>query len=92
MSLSEFRGQDAGWSDPKNRLLALAVKVYERSLCPDCRQDRGRSHDDKMDGWYNVQTEVCYGCAEVEQYQRDAKAEPPAGMKLYVVEDEQAPD
>lgn len=90
--LSVFRGMGAGrgWTD-KDRLLALALKMYERSLCPECRSDRTRTHDDRMDGEYHVETETCYRCATIEEWQRDQREELPAGTKVYVVEDDDAP-
>lgn len=80
----------AGWNE-KDRLLALALKMYERSLCPDCRADRGRTHDDKMDGEYHLEMETCYRCAAVEEFHREQREDLPPGTKLYVVEDADAP-
>jgi hypothetical protein len=88
--MSVFRGEGAGWNR-KDRMIALALKLYEQSLFPDCKADRSRTHDDRMDGEYHVEVETCYRCAAVEEWQRDQREELPAGTKLYVAEDEDAP-
>lgn len=44
--------------------------------------DKHRSHNPDMDGWYDVEEDVCYGCAAVETHvaNKDVKG----STKLYV--------
>ena len=96
--LSHFRG--APPSTPvtdTDRLLALALDLYEGDLCPGCGQPRTYAHDaDSEKHWHVPDATRCHACTAIEAKRRkydDSSsqralyfhAEPDAGL-LYAME------
>lgn len=81
----EFFGVEAGpaWTET-DRVLAMALELYERSLCAECSQPRELAWDPEMDGWFEVDdSTVCMACAERERWVKEVK-EPQPGQKITV--------
>ena len=75
-------GGSKRWGE-RDRLAAIALTLYEASLCKGCSQD--------VASWganpaLTVQAPVCPGCAALEKFQAD-NPKLPAGSKPYVVPD-----
>lgn len=85
MPLSVITGmRDPGepWTK-RDRLFALALTTYEQGLCRGCGQPlRLTTGPHARD--YEVESDTCRGCQELEEYTR----QPNAGEKRYVVPDE----
>lgn len=80
-----FLGVDAGdtWT-VKDRILAEALTLYERSLCKDCQQPARLAFDADLDGWFEVdEGTVCQACAARERFLDDQKRVEP-GLKVGV--------
>lgn len=54
--------QEPAWLE-SDRWLALALDVYEQSLCPGCQQRRDRAWHPDMEGWYEPRTRQCHACS-----------------------------
>ena len=68
-----------------DRLLAEALTIYGRTLCPDCGHGKRLAWDDELDGWFEVDDEiVCQACAARERYLKDRNGEPEPGQKIGV--------
>lgn len=89
MPLSTLYGEGGQWRE-SDRKLAVALTIYERSLCPTCGHVMARSHDPEMDGWYDAHEDTCYACAAVDLHTAGQK-DPTPGAKVYVTENEKAP-
>lgn len=81
-----WRGDGRKWTD-KDRLLAVALHLYDASLCPDCDQPARLAHNPEWEGWFDTETVVCQSCAAVERDNKAARAtgEPDPGTKRYPV-------
>ena len=64
----------------------MALTVYERGLCADCKYPARIAFDSELDGWFEVDDgTVCQACAARERYMKDVDAgslEP--GLKIGV--------
>lgn len=70
-----------------DRALMLALELYERSLCPDCRYPRELAYDPDLNGWFEVDDSVvCQACLAREQYV-ESMNKPEPGQKIAVVLD-----
>lgn len=73
----------------EDRILALALDTYERSLCSGCGQPRDRAWHPDMDGWYEAEEVICNGCGAIERKAREASAgegNSTPGRKYYAVD------
>lgn len=83
MPLSFLRGaKRLRWRET-DRLLALALTIYESWLCPGCGEDMRISMDYRLeDHWAVAHTTRCQGCTTLaeaqEADQRDGKRHPQA--------------
>ena len=69
------------WTET-DRLLAEALTIYDRSLCPDCGHGKRLAWDDDLDGWFEVDDSiVCQACKARERYMSDNKESEP-GVKI----------
>lgn len=69
---------------PKDRLLLLALTMFEDGLCPHCGQPRDRAWNDDMDGYYEVHEATCVACQAKERAQDGKK---PSGSRVAYVTD-----
>lgn len=69
----------------EDRLLALALDVYERSLCSDCGHARDRAWHPGMAGSYMVEEVECQACTALNRRARE-DAPDGRGLKLYAVD------
>lgn len=63
----------------KDRIVAMALTVYEDGICKGCGQPAAHSHGDDPHE-YEVGKVVCHGCKELADFQ--GKVGP--GEKLYL--------
>lgn len=63
-------GPGAAWS-PRDRELAKALLLYERSICDGCGQPAHEAQDPDKEGWYQVDTVICAGCKALATETRD---------------------
>lgn len=85
MSISTLRGErkpTQKWTQ-KDRLIALALTVYESGLCKGCGQPLDHTTGDRPRD-YAVREYHCSGCYELES--RTKKHEP--GQKVYLFPEE----
>ena len=84
-------GEDAGWTDLRNRMLSVALTVLDDETCTSCGTPVWYGHSTNNEIQFKVQATVCYGCAEIERTQNarvsstgQAKRKPTPGESLYV--------
>ena len=84
--LSFLRGAESLRWSAVDRLLALALTIYEASLCPGCGQDQHESMDDDLqDEWTTMQPVRCGGCTALARAaERDGERDHPGALR-YVV-------
>lgn len=68
-SLIRFGGEPK-WT-LRDRILALALQLYEDGLCPGCGQPASRAHNPDMEGYYVASTTRCWACAARETQAAD---------------------
>lgn len=51
----------------RDRILALALQMYEDGLCPGCGLPANRAHDPLMEGYYVPNVVTCQACATRER-------------------------
>jgi hypothetical protein len=68
----------------RDRILALALTMYEASLC-SCGHPVSRAHNDDMEGYYSKVERVCQACAVIALAQAEDRHE--AGRKIGVRDD-----
>ncbi len=69
-----------------DRLLAIALQIYEDGRCGECGQQVSASHDpDLADEWATSSAVRCYSCyALAQQGERDKGAEHPGTLRYMV--------
>lgn len=84
-------GEKTSWKDERNRMLAVALTLLEAETCNSCGTPAWIGHSTNNEITFDVETSVCYGCAELEKDQgavsKDGKAKrkPRPGEVRYVV-------
>lgn len=73
-----WRGKGKTKWTGRDRLLVLAWERYEASLCDGCGQEKARSMNPDMDGYYKVAQIECAGCAALEAERKKANDFNPA--------------
>lgn len=71
----------------RDRLLLIALQVYEDDCCPGCGQPRTYGMDDDAAGRYHVHSVTCHACAALEKAHQAGK-NPPPGQRKYVTPDD----
>lgn len=71
-----------------DRTLAMALTVYEDSLCPKCGHSRERAWNDDMDGLYKAHRVTCRACLAVHE---ETSGRPVGGGEVVYVTDEAEP-
>lgn len=62
-------------------MLAVALTLFERSLCPcGCGFPRDKAWDPESDGWFEARTKVCYAKAAAVRYSEE---QPKPGSEGY---------
>lgn len=69
--LSILRGEPRGGWDRLDAILATAHTLSKDLICSGCGQPKFEAWNPDAEGFYEVKTEVCWGCYELE---RDAKS------------------
>lgn len=64
-------------------VMALALRIYEDTLCAGCGHSSLLAYGDGADGEYERKSVVCRAC---EQREREKAGDPPPGVKTYVVD------
>lgn len=68
----------------RDRILALALHLYEDGLCSGCGQPASRAHNPDMEGYYAPVTVRCEACAVRE---REAGEKHGQGVLIGVVDE-----
>lgn len=76
----------AAWS-PKDRELAKALLLHERSACHGCGNPVHESHDPDKLGWYNVERVTCTACFAIAKAQEEDKGDMPGTKYLATIDD-----
>lgn len=79
------RKDDGTWSD-RDRVLALALTLYEDGLCSGCGMHRSVTHGDHNVGRWETGDDICHGCEPVEAQRDDKNRESYPGQKITLVE------
>lgn len=86
--LTLLTGEPADWSDERNRLLATALILLENETCSGCGTQAWYGHSSNRDIAFEVESSVCFGCAELEkdaENDRRGARRKPKGEFRYVV-------
>lgn len=73
--------RNASWVNPRNRALAKALTIYERSTCDGCGHPVSQTHDPDYEGWFEAEVIICAGCKARDQAGKDG-AEPGARIRV----------
>jgi hypothetical protein len=65
--LELLTGKKVGWSDDRNRFLAVALTLMEDETCKSCGTPAWIGHSTNNEIAFSVKSTVCYGCAELER-------------------------
>ena len=76
-------GDGQGWTD-EDRVLTMALTLYEDGLCGECGQPRHLAHNPDADGWYASHVVVCAACQATQSAAKNQKEHVP-GLKRYAV-------
>jgi hypothetical protein len=73
----------------RDDLLALALQIYEDSICPECGWSSFLTSDGDYDGHFRIGERDCMGCKAVEQWQdsqerKNKQQHPRKGLKHYL--------
>lgn len=85
-------GEEYGWAEYRNRLLAAAMTLLDAETCKSCGTPVWLGHSSNNEIQFEVRTTTCYGCAELEKEQDtrvsstgQARRKPTPGESPYVV-------
>lgn len=85
-------GEDLGWTESRNRMLAAAWTILEAESCGSCGTPVWLGHSSNNEIQFEVRTTTCYGCAELEKEQDTristtgkTRRKPTPGESPYVV-------
>lgn len=77
-------GVESGWGDERNRALSMALTLLESETCKGCGTPMWWGHSTRREIVFDVDSTTCYGCAELEKANKDAKRNPPGETKFVV--------
>lgn len=70
-----------------DRMMAVALTMYEDSLCKGCGLPHGKTRGDENVGRYELKDDgICHGCEALEGAQKDKNRITYPGQKVYLVE------
>lgn len=83
-----MRGRDNdGKVTDVDRMMAMALTLYEDSLCAGCGLPHSKTRGDDNVGRYEVRDDhVCHGCEPLEAARQDKHRTTFPGQKLYLAE------
>lgn len=83
-----MRGHDNdGKVTDVDRMIALALTLYEDSLCAGCGLPHSKTRGDENVGRYDLRDDgICHGCELLEAAQHDKNRTTFPGQKLYLTE------
>lgn len=64
-------GEETGWTDDRNRLLAVALTLLESESCGSCGTPSWIGHSTNNEISFEVESSTCFGCAELEKSNED---------------------
>lgn len=84
--LTLFTGEGSGWDQEQNRLLAVALTLFEDETCKTCGTPVWLGHSSNNEVVFDVKTSTCYGCAEIDKAREATSSrKPKPGETHYVV-------
>lgn len=83
-----MRGRDNdGKVTDVDRMIAVALTLYEDSLCAGCGLPHSKTRGDDNVGRYELRDDqMCHGCEPLEAARRDKNRTSFPGQKLYLAE------
>lgn len=82
---SMFLGGGAGEWTIRDSIAALGYQLYQRTLCPECGQTMEKCRGAANDGWYEVESDVCFAKKAIVEHQNTEGYQPEPGELLYPV-------
>lgn len=76
----------------EDRVMAVALTLYEDSLCSGCGHPRDRAYNPDMEGYYVTREHTCQGCAARDRHEAELRdkrdqRKPKAGLKVGVADE-----
>jgi len=70
-----------------DRMVAIALTMFEQSLCPGCGQPAHKTRGDRNVGRFEAHDdEICHGCEPLEALREDKNRATFPGQKVYLAE------
>ncbi|WP_104087040.1 hypothetical protein [Arthrobacter sp. GMC3] len=80
------RKDDGTWTD-RDRVMALALTLYEDGLCSGCGLHHSVTHGDENVGRWEANSEnICHGCEPIDAAKDADKKDTYPGQKLTLIE------